>query len=552
MEIDLSGERLLAIASRYVDEHNLIGALKMLNKNAILNGNDGQSYMLYAEVFDDMRLYEKSVNYWFKYIDYSDDYADLSDAYEGLALCFLDMNEDNYAAYYYNKLLMETAEELTSEDREEIINTFLRADNNQLRIVYPPKLADYSKEIEYGLNFMRANDYEKAISQFEQVDEQNEKYSQARNFIAMCNIICDKNDQAEQECLAILAKNPNDVQSLTTLAAVKKQQNKCDESKELAYRLLKIGVKNSDEIYKVATVCCENGLHEEAYNLFCRLDDEYTYDTSLLFFKAISAYNCGKIEVSLEIFDQILTISPDAVTAEYFMGVVKLNRRKKPEKRATLDYFYRLPQDEREANLQILTVYDRLSKADAAKLDGEMDISSCIKWCFDEGSGAKSSYELQLLGARCAIKAGLEDMVRDILLNPEIVDFVKVDILNDLIQLNEGKTYGVVICNLYKRIAIPPLHVQKLKKKIFLKAYASLVSRFAILNADYVYLINSAASKLYFRLSATGKLDVCKDVPSLTAAIYKLSDIRDTALKEEDICSFFGAKESNYKTILGE
>ena len=69
VKFDLSSARLLGIASDMVEEHNYIGALKMLNKNSDLNYNDEDSYMLYAEIFDDMGLYEKCVNNWFKYID---------------------------------------------------------------------------------------------------------------------------------------------------------------------------------------------------------------------------------------------------------------------------------------------------------------------------------------------------------------------------------------------------------------------------------------------------------------------------------------------------
>ena len=49
--IDLSADRLISIAGDCVEEHNYIAALKMLNKNAVLNGNDEDSYMLYAEAF---------------------------------------------------------------------------------------------------------------------------------------------------------------------------------------------------------------------------------------------------------------------------------------------------------------------------------------------------------------------------------------------------------------------------------------------------------------------------------------------------------------------
>ncbi|MGN0805914.1 MAG: hypothetical protein ACI4MC_02650, partial [Candidatus Coproplasma sp.] len=131
--IDFSADRLISIAADSVENHEYIKALKMLNKNAVLNGNDEDSYLLYAEIFDDMGLSEKSVNGWFKYLDYAGDGADFAEAYEGLAVGFMGLGQDNFAAYYYNKLLMETESELTPENRQEIINAFLVKERPALR-----------------------------------------------------------------------------------------------------------------------------------------------------------------------------------------------------------------------------------------------------------------------------------------------------------------------------------------------------------------------------------------------------------------------------------
>ena len=227
--IDLSEDRLLAMASDYLDEHNYLGALRMLNKNAELNGNAEDSYMLYAEAYDDMALYEKSVNGWFKYIDYAaGGDNDFSDAYEGLAVNYLNMGEEELAAFYYNKLLVETDAELTAENRKEIINNFIVTRKSPLKIAWPPRLADFSGEMEKGVALMRAGEYDGAVAEFEKVDEGNKSYADARNYIAMCNIIKDNCEQAEQECLKVLKDSPNDVRSLTMLAAVKNQQNNAD------------------------------------------------------------------------------------------------------------------------------------------------------------------------------------------------------------------------------------------------------------------------------------------------------------------------------------
>ena len=153
IDIDLSSDRLIAVAADLVDEHNYISALKLLNKNADMHFNDEDSYMLYAEIFDDVGLFEKCVNSWFKYMDctFSDDFTE---AYEGLAVAYMNLGNEHFSAYYYNKLLMD-ANDIDPEMRGEIMNSFLSREPNPLKFVYPPKLADCSGIISAGVASMR-------------------------------------------------------------------------------------------------------------------------------------------------------------------------------------------------------------------------------------------------------------------------------------------------------------------------------------------------------------------------------------------------------------
>ena len=129
--MDFSDDRLLALAAEKLDEHNLIGALRLLNKNSALNFPDDRSFMLYAEIYDDMELYEKSVNKWFRYMDEAPE-GDLADAYEGLAVNYMNLDNEHFAAYYYNKLLVAT-DDLSPESRREIIDSFLKKQENPLK-----------------------------------------------------------------------------------------------------------------------------------------------------------------------------------------------------------------------------------------------------------------------------------------------------------------------------------------------------------------------------------------------------------------------------------
>ena len=265
VKLDLSSDRLISVAADLVDEHKYINALKMLNKNAELNGNDEDSYMLYAEIFDDLELFESCVNYWYKFMDCNSS-GDLSEAYEGLASAYLNLGKGRFAAYYYNKLVGKAG--VDPEERAEIMSDFLELEKNPLKFVYPPQLNEFADEISDGVDLMKSGKFAQAVLEFEKVEDESPSYLRARNYIAMCKIIDDKNEEAEQECLAILKKDPENVHALTSLAALKTEQKKFDESKQLAHKLLELEIHLTDDIYKVATVCCENKMHAEAYKLF--------------------------------------------------------------------------------------------------------------------------------------------------------------------------------------------------------------------------------------------------------------------------------------------
>lgn len=545
LEFDLSDDRLIGLASDLVDGHNYISALKMLNKNQVLYGNDEDSLALYAEIFDDIGLFEKCVNGWFRYMDIAVG-EDMAECYEGLAVSFMNLGNEHFSAYYYNKLLMET-DDIDAESREEILKDFLSAEENPLKFVYPPALADCSGIFSDGIEKMKEGNFDAAVEAFENIAEGNEKYLNARNYIAMCKIIADKREEAEQECLNVLKKNPDNVQALTTLAAVKTESEKYDEAVELAKRLLSLDITQSEDLYKIATVCCENKMHKEAYETFCKLPSEYDYDLNVMYFKAVSAFNYGNLEDSFNIFDNLVTVYPEAVTAKYYYKLARglAERGEKTE----LSYFYRLPNDLRESSLKVLTAYMRLSKTNAKKLADEVDLGSCIKWCFDECEG-KGGGDLQLLAAQVAIKAEADEIVRDILLNAFLDDRIKIDMLTTLAERNKFDIFGVVICNVYRRVSTQPMIVGSKKKKLFIRAYARLAAHFSILDDEYGQKFSSAAETLYDKLADGDRLDEVKDIEVLTAAVYELSGVRAADIDGDAVYDFFDVDKYKVYDLL--
>ncbi len=548
VQIDFGSDRLLNIASSLVDGHDYIGALKMLNKNAMITGNDEDSYMLYAEVFDDMGLYEKSLHSWFKFLDIAE-FGDYSECYEGIASCYLNLGNESMSAYYYNKLMLETDgfdEELTGQ----LVEEFLRRDENPLKFVYPPEIADVSDVIDGGLELMKEGNFSAAAKKFAAVKEGNPSYPLARNYMAMCYIVSGKPAKAEKECLAMLEKDPEDLRALTTLAAVKTECGKREEALEIAQKLLilSIGLKDRDELYRIATVCCENKMHAEALNLFNKLDGEMRYDLSILFFKAIAAFNCDRYEDCFRAFDEIATIYPEAITAKYYAGFARQAREDGAA--GELGYFYMMPQQIRETCLKIILAFMHLPKKKAEAVVRDTNFEEAVKWCFD--GSEQGADELRSLAACAAVKAGMDDFVRDILLHPSLPDKLKVNILAALAERNREQSYGVVICNVFQRVTMRKLGLGRAKRRAFVRAYAHLVAHFSILNDDYGEKFAAAAEYMYGMLLSKDRLSAADDGDALTAAIYVISGVKDTGVEGDKIYSFFEVTEERLKIFGGE
>lgn len=556
--IDLGEERILNIASHMVDDHNYINALKMLNKCVEVNGNTVNTSELYAEIYDDLGLYEKSIVHWFRFIDHlsalnekvedADRYsADLEEAYEGLAIGYMNIGNDHFSAYYYNKLLMENGI-VSPEERQELLQSFAKPQADHLQFIWPPRLVDHTQNIADGLDKMRQNNVDGAIACFEQVGQGNPQYWQARNYIAMCQIIAQREEEAEQEIMEILRQDPQNVQAMTTLCAIKTEQGKVEESKSLAHELLAMSITSTDDRYKIATVCCENGMHDEAYRLFCQLEEDMPYDSMVLYFKAISAFNSGHGNESKLTFDKLLAIYPRALIARFFRSELldKLARNDN----TPMSYFYRLPQEDRENSLKILLAYAALPDKAIKEFDNFMDLFSCIEWALDEAIG--QTEELLHLAASCAVKARFDGCVREILLNPFYPDALKIWLLTELVERNVENNFGIVISHLYRNVNIVPITLGRAKRKYFIKAYAHVFARFAVLEDRYAFRIQNATMDLYDIMKCNDILAEAEDVKSLSAAIYLMSGIREADIKEDNIDEFFGADKRKVDRMLGE
>ncbi len=510
---DLSADRLLDFAEAKLDAGENIAALRFLHKSLELYGDGPDELADLADAYEGMELYEQAANCWFRYLAVcAEDEA--VDAYEGLAACYYNLGNEPQASYYYSRMLHDKF--VTPANNIEMGEMFDKPPAKPLRIVWPPESADYSEDIDAGLKLLKSGDHAAAAEKFSAVPPQSSYRVPALNYLAVCRLLEGNNEEAEAACRELLEREPANVQGLSTYAAVLTEQGRSEESRAVAEKLAASETDSPDELYKIATVCCENGLFRTAYDRFCRLEGMVPYDRTLLYFKAVAAFRSGLLKESCNTFGKLLDIYPRSAVARYYFCAV----RRYAEEGGTLpetSFFYRLPPQERAERVRFLQALRDLRPAELEAYCRAADIGELLEWCFDEGDGG--DIELQLLGVAVAARGG-DPFLREVLLDGSVNDLVKSEGVRMLCLRNRDFDCGVVLSDIYRDVSFTRLEIGRAARKPFVGAYALCCSRFALLGEGEGEEYRLAAQAIYGILQEAGKLREVGDPAALACAVF--------------------------------
>ena len=544
-KIDFSRKRLSMLADKFYNEGKFVSALRIAYKELDAYGGDGEIFARLSDIYEAMNLQGTALNWWYRFLDIADE-EDLPDIYEGLAVNYLNLGQESASAYYYNKLI-DADDTLSEETKFDIAEAFSTAKKDKFRFVYPPRLADYTKEVNLGSKALKAGDCERAVEEFSKVARGSKQYAQAKEMQAIAYLLSGKSEEAEKACLDLLEDEPEAIRVLATLAAVYLEQGRMEESRALALRLSGLKTDDTDDLYKVATVCCENGLHEEAYQKFCILDEKLPFDGRMLYFKAVSAYKSGILDDAERALETLCTVYPDAEVAKYYLKALRAyqdGEGAKPE----LIYFYHLPQEERERRCQSLIALGKTAK-DEAQLFGLIAIhDGYFQWCFDEMDGG--DHELQYLGLVTAVHARVDEFIQEKLLDYEVADVLKIETLRMLLERNEETEIGMVLCNIYRRLYLPRIAIGRKRRKKFVEGFAKVASKFIVIRDSYAEKIKQAAETLYHALADLDSLDLVDNTDDLACAIFLLSGLKELGNNPDMIAGAFDANAARVKVLM--
>ena len=537
--LDFSDEFLLDSAEKRYEAGDYMGTLTMLNKRAGMYRPCADASALYADVYEAFSLWIPCADAWFRFLDTCNE-ADFGEGYEGLSLAFANMGDALRAELYYRRSF-EVSGEVPPSDLDE--EDFVPEQRPQLRLIHSDDGTVSDPDLlRRGVLFVKLGELDKAKEVLSEIEPGSEDFPSACGLIAMCKLLTGDTAGAAEECERMLEYHPDNIHALTTYCAVLGAQDRKEEAKAVGRKLAAMDSDSAEDLYRIATALCETGLDGEAYEKLTKLKSMQPYDDSILWFHAVAALRSGRKEEAISSLETLTTVYPRRVIATLYL------ERLRGDKEVTISYFYRLPEDTYKELTSFLLMADGVEAEMAERLGGDKEIENYIRLAFDQLEGRDQ--KLQQLAARVAVKCRCDDVVRELLLDFEGDEFIKLSMMRDLVLRNEDNSFGVVICNFYREFYTHKMEFDGRRPDQFMEAFAEVYSRYSITADDNERKLLYAAEDVNYTLVDADAEDLFAEKDALAAAIYREARLTDGEHGIETIANLFNANVHTVKEIL--
>lgn len=538
-QLDFSEEFLLESAEKRFEQGDYYGALKMLNRRAEKYDPSADASALYADIYEALGLYPLCADAWFRFLDTCNE-ADFAEGYEGLSVAFMNMGDEFQAGIYMHRTL----------DADGIPHGafFEQPDRPQLRLVHSDDGSVEDTELlREGIDHIRMGEFEQAKESFSEISPKSRDFPSATGLAAMCKLLEGDVGGAAEECEKLLSYYPENVHALTTYCAVLGAKGDKEAAKEVGKQLAALEVESIEDLFRVSTALCETGLDEEAYQKLTILKGKAPYGDDVLWFHAVAAFHTGRLEEAIESLEQLTTVNPRKSIARYYLIRMR-ELRDEPEKELQIGYFYKMPEEEYNKVKDFLLTVSAASAEDAERFSMLPEVDEYFRMAFDQLDGRDD--KLQILAARVAVKCRCERFLREILLDFNASESIKILILRELILRNEENSFGVVVCSFYREFFTHELQIGEKFRKPFMNAFAEVYSKYALIGEDNEEKLINAAEDVYQTLEESETLDFAEEQSAISAVIYREARLRQSERSIERIAELFDANVKVVKEIL--
>lgn len=519
MKIDFSGNRMLSLASDLIDEGNLIDALKLINDNDDRNGISALSLNLRANVYDDLYLYDMSINTHLKllaYIDKRDDYPGMdliTETYSDLVALFESIDDEFAAKTYYGKLVIFKE----GKQVEEVVD---KITDEELFAPQKPVFADVKDEMD-RLERIDEHIYngriDSALEELLKIKPTDKSYLQQKVMLGHCYIMKKQYEKAIECVKEVIKRHPADIDAGCILVQAYVMTDKKEEAQKEVLRLISKEPDTDQRIMRVAYAACDCGMDKEAYDLFRQLDREEAYDLRVRYFYAVSAYNSGRYNRCSEILKEILTVHNKSETAKYLARQIneKISKRVEREVLPRLEYNFELPPEEVDIYHDSLSNYKEYRDELAQK-----SIEECLNF-YSETIGLEDNSIIIFDLIDILDRKYKDDLLEDLLLNTRLNFIYQNEIVRRLVLRDEDIEIGYSRFRVYSYLKISRLNIGSRCRKSFLNLYSDMVARVNLMYENCIPDFKAAVEALYIIMEKNKDFSSCrKSKLMFCAALY--------------------------------
>lgn len=534
-QLNFDDEFLLDAAERRLQNGDYFGALTMLNKRNGMYEPSADAAALAADVYEAMELWRLAASSWFTFLDTCNE-ADFSEGYEGLAVCFMNLGEDLQSSIYFHRVYGDEVERMFKEKKKPKLS-LVHSDDGK---------ADDIAVIERGLALLQMGELDKAKELLDQVSGESPDYASAAGLTAMCALMLGNEEEAETTCEKLLETHPDNIMALTTYCAVLQSRGKIEDAKKAALRLYENPSQKTDDLFRISTALCETGLDEEAFLKLSELIKRIPYDDTALYFYSVAAYRTDRLAEAIDGLERLTTIYPRKAVSRY--NLERMRKVADGAKKFKLNYFYRMPKEKYREVADFLLAASKAEGAELEFIASLPELNEFFEIAFDEMDGRDE--KIQLLAAKVALKTRSDAFLREVLLDPDANEIVKLSILHGVTERNEEDSFGTVFLNIYREFFTHELELRGRRKKEFMSAFADVYSKFAFMNDGNEERIIVAAEDVFDTLNAAGAYELLAEREGIAAAVYREARLPGGEHKMDRLCKLFGANKSVVQQIL--
>ncbi|MBQ7408243.1 MAG: hypothetical protein IJW13_03105 [Clostridia bacterium] len=506
-----SGKILAEIADEKAADGDFEGALSNYLEIERVYKFSGELFRNIANSFTQLGMYEMSITYWFKFLNYVSK-RHYAEAYNGLGGNYYLLKNNELAAYYFNLQINDKGDkELPFDDY--MYQLFFAAQEN----ARPIKLVDAqgeidSKNIEKAKRTFEKNPTE-AYNLLSEIKSDSSQYGNALITMAAFNMVNEKIDLAVEQYKQALDYSEQREYALNNLLGCYAVLNDYEKADTVVQQLKSNDCKDFDQCAKF-------------FHLFHALNDNagaYTYalylsaifdNPDLYYYTACAAFNCEKYDEAEELFNKHYRITDFFVSLEH-AKLCKNPKRFKKKRAEKISYMQELHPSYISQLEKSVARYMTMSAASFKRRAS--DLIELSRLCF-------GTSRLDLQGLSCQLVAILknnraEKYLKNLLIDPAVNDKVKILILSLLVDMENDKLTGLVYGGVYTRIQYEKVQFTEENGEVFYSAYAVAFGRIAPYDESVLYKLKISAYDIYYKLISNGTARKVSDVIALAAII---------------------------------